>query len=81
MVWFHGGGFVNGAGDSHIFGPGYLLDRDVILVGANYRLGVMGFLSMGKDGEDDDIQGNQGMWDQVEGPILIPSLNPRTCQA
>jgi len=66
MVWIHGGGFVTGVGDGFL-GPGYLLDRDVILVSINYRLGVFGFMSMGKEGENSDIQGNQGMWDQVEG--------------
>jgi carboxylesterase type B len=67
MVWFHGGGFVTGSSDSNFYGPGNLLDRDVILVTANYRLGVLGFLTLGKPGEDHDIQGNQGLWDQIEG--------------
>ena len=56
-----------GASDSRIYGPGYLLDREIILVTANYRLGVLGFLTLGKSGDVHDIQGNQGLWDQVEG--------------
>ena len=71
MVWFHGGGFVTGSSDSRLYGPGYLLDRDVILVTANYRLGVLGFLTLGKSGDENDIQGNQGLWDQVEGDHLF----------
>jgi len=62
MVWIHGGGFVFGSGNSNLYGPGKILDHDVILVTINYRLGPFGFLSMG----DEDTPGNYGMWDQVE---------------
>ncbi|MFB7463487.1 carboxylesterase/lipase family protein [Streptomyces sp. NPDC056224] len=41
MVWFHGGGFVNGAGD--LYPAGRLAVRgDVVVVTVNYRLGVFG---------------------------------------
>ncbi|MGP3689972.1 carboxylesterase/lipase family protein [Streptomyces sp. IBSNAI002] len=41
MVWFHGGGFVNGAGDA--YRPERLAVRgDVVVVTVNYRLGVFG---------------------------------------
>lgn len=41
MVWFHGGGFVNGAGD--LYRPERLAARgDVMVVTVNYRLGVFG---------------------------------------
>ncbi|OEJ36050.1 carboxylesterase [Streptomyces subrutilus] len=41
MVWFHGGGFVNGAGD--LFRPERLAVRGgVVVVTVNYRLGVFG---------------------------------------
>jgi hypothetical protein len=40
IVNIHGGGFLHGAGSK--FGPKYLLDRDVILVTFNYRLGPLG---------------------------------------
>lgn len=38
MVWIHGGSFTGGSGYSKIYGPGYLLDRDIVLVTINYRL-------------------------------------------
>ena len=44
MVWIHGGAFVTGSGngESDFFGPGYIMDRDVVMVTLNYRLGVFG---------------------------------------
>ena len=50
MVWVHGGGFVSGDGGDRLYGPRYLLDRDVILVTFNYRLGPLGTLSLDIDG-------------------------------
>ena len=61
MVWIHGGGFQVGAGTTDFYGPNLLVDKDVVIVSINYRLGVLGFLSTG----DDVIPGNIGMWDQV----------------
>ncbi|MCY0929882.1 carboxylesterase family protein [Streptomyces sp. H27-H1] len=41
MVWFHGGGFMNGAGD--LYRPGRLASAGgVVVVTVNYRLGVFG---------------------------------------
>ena len=62
MVWYHGGGFVTGESSDTMYGPGALLDKDVILVTVNYRLGIFGFLTLGTE----EIPGNQGMWDQLE---------------
>ena len=59
MFWIHGGGFV--LGNSNDYGAKYLLDKDVILVTINYRLGIFGFLSTG----DSAAPGNFGMKDQV----------------
>jgi carboxylesterase type B len=44
MVYIHGGGFFNGSGGTQWYGPQYLLDKDVILVPVNYRLGTLGTL-------------------------------------
>ena len=46
-----------------LYGPGYLLDQDVILVTMNYRLGIFGFLTLG----DEELPGNIGLWDQLGG--------------
>ncbi|XP_031633820.1 venom carboxylesterase-6-like isoform X2 [Contarinia nasturtii] len=60
MVYFHGGGFITHSGTSSFYGPTYLLDHDIILVTANYRLGPLGFLST----EDENCLGNFGLKDQ-----------------
>lgn len=62
MVWIHGGAFYMGSGngETDMFGPNYLLDRDVVLVTLNYRLGPLGFLST----EDAQAPGNYGLLDQ-----------------
>jgi bile salt-stimulated lipase len=41
--------------------PEFLMDRDVIFITFNYRLGILGFLST----EDDVVPGNNGLKDQV----------------
>lgn len=42
MFWIHGGGFLAGYGGFNIFGPDYFMDKDVVLVSINYRLGLLG---------------------------------------
>jgi carboxylesterase type B len=42
MVNIHGGGFFSGTGASYVWGPQYLLDKDIVLVTFNYRLGALG---------------------------------------
>lgn len=42
MVWIHGGSFVNGSADNILYGPDYLVHKDIILVATNYRVGVLG---------------------------------------
>ncbi|XP_011495827.1 PREDICTED: esterase FE4-like [Ceratosolen solmsi marchali] len=61
MMWIHGGAFSFGSGDDELYGPDYLLRKDIVLVTINYRLGVFGFLNL----EDEIMPGNQGMKDQV----------------
>lgn len=62
MVWFHGGGWQCGSGISSFYGPDFLLDHDIILVSANFRLGPLGFLST----ETLDCPGNNGLKDQLQ---------------
>lgn len=42
MFWIHGGGWFHGSGNTDFYGPQYLLDKDIILVTINYRLGTIG---------------------------------------
>ncbi|KXJ82746.1 hypothetical protein RP20_CCG011480 [Aedes albopictus] len=59
MVYIHGGSFYLGAAVQHP--PDYLLERDVVLVVIQYRLGPLGFLST----LSDVIPGNAGMLDMI----------------
>jgi carboxylesterase type B len=45
MVWIHGGGWFTGSGGTQYYGPQYLLDKDIILVAINYRLGTLRILN------------------------------------
>ncbi|XP_069689979.1 juvenile hormone esterase-like [Periplaneta americana] len=62
MVFIHGGAFIFGNGKAYSYGPHYLMDKEVVMVSMNYRLGVFGFLSTG----DDAAPGNYAMKDQLE---------------
>ena len=44
MVWIHGGSFMEGSGngENDFYGPGYIMDRDVVFVTINYRLTALG---------------------------------------
>jgi len=58
MVYFHGGGFLLGTGNSDCR---YLVhDGDVIVISVHYRLGTLGFMHTDVAGHE----GNYGMWDQ-----------------
>ncbi|XP_034256119.1 juvenile hormone esterase-like [Thrips palmi] len=60
LVWFHGGGFLMGSGDYMMYGPETLMDRGVVLVTLNYRVGPFGFLATNSS----DAPGNAGLKDQ-----------------
>nr|CAD7261952.1 unnamed protein product [Timema shepardi] len=60
MVWIHGGGSVSGSGDPSLYGPGYLLDREIVFVTFNYRLGALGFLGLSHS----EVSLNNGLKDQ-----------------
>ncbi|XP_026318639.1 bile salt-activated lipase-like [Hyposmocoma kahamanoa] len=61
MVWIHGGAFKLGSGGKMLYGPKFLLKKDVILVTFNYRLGILGFLCLGIK----EAPGNAGIKDQI----------------
>ncbi|XP_014273017.1 esterase FE4 [Halyomorpha halys] len=59
IVFIHGGAFMFLS--STMFGGSILMDRDIVLVTINYRLGPLGFMSTG----DAILPGNNGLKDQV----------------
>lgn len=61
MFYIHGGGYISGSGNDDLYGPDFLVSRGVILVTINYRLEVLGFLSM----DTKEVPGNAGVKDQV----------------
>ena len=66
MVWLHGGGFSSGAAYSNPNDSGTGLARqDVVMVGVNHRLDIMGFLDLSAYGEKYKYSGNVGMMDIV----------------
>ena len=60
MVWIHGGAFQFGSASSEQYGPERLLDKEVVMVSLNYRLGPLGFLTSG----DKEAPPNVGILDQ-----------------
>lgn len=62
IVYIHPGGFYLLSGQSYNYaGPQNLMDRNIVLVTINYRLGSLGFLSTGTK----EAPGNNGFKDQV----------------
>ncbi|CAH2233123.1 jg13987 [Pararge aegeria aegeria] len=59
MVFIHGGSFSQGSGN--FFLPDFLLQHNVILVTLNYRLEMLGFLTL----DTPEVPGNAAMRDQV----------------
>ena len=60
IVFLHGGAFVVGSCEAALYGPDVLLDRGLVLVGVNYRLGPLGWLGL----QSEAAPGNLGLWDQ-----------------
>jgi para-nitrobenzyl esterase len=67
MLWIHGGGNFAGASSEAIFGGESLARRGVVLVSANYRLGVFGFFAHPELTAESThhASGNYGLMDQV----------------
>lgn len=63
MVYIHGGGFQMGSCKTDVYGPDYFMQKDVVLVVMNYRLGPIGFLSL--DDASLGVPGNAGLKDQT----------------
>jgi para-nitrobenzyl esterase len=66
MVWIHGGGYVAGGSSELRYANSPLVDRGVVLVNINYRMGVFGFLaSEDLRREGGGAAGNYGLMDVV----------------
>ncbi|XP_053971313.1 esterase FE4-like isoform X2 [Hylaeus volcanicus] len=61
MVWVHGGALQRGSGSYRFMKPDYLVEKDVVVVAVNYRLGALGFLNLGHPA----APGNQGLKDII----------------
>lgn len=61
VVAIHGGGLQFGNGEMSILGPEFIVQENVIYVGFNYRLNVLGFLNTG----DQTSPGNYGLKDMI----------------
>lgn len=66
LVWFHGGGFTNGAGSIPWYnGARFVTNGDVVVVTCNYRLGALGWLYLGEVDQAFASSGVAGLLDQV----------------
>ncbi len=66
MVWIHGGGYAAGGSSEPRYSNSPLVDRGVVLVNINYRMGVFGFLaSEDLRREGGGTAGNYGLMDTV----------------
>lgn len=64
IIYFYGGGFVNGHGSQELYTPEYIVEQhDVIVITFNYRLGALGFLDWSYFNKNNDK--NNGLSDQI----------------
>ncbi|HKB13267.1 MAG TPA: carboxylesterase family protein [Vicinamibacterales bacterium] len=67
MVWIHGGGWTRGSGSTPTYDGAALAKKGVVVVTANYRLGVLGFFAhpqLTKESPN-HASGNYGILDHV----------------
>jgi len=67
MVWIHGGGHQFGSGDFSYYQSNGLVEKDVVLVTINYRLGVFGYMAHPalSEASPNGVSGNYGSLDQI----------------
>jgi para-nitrobenzyl esterase len=67
MFWIHGGGNTGGTASNPLYRDGTLQSHGVVLVTANYRLGVFGFLAHSELTRESPhhASGNYGLLDQI----------------
>lgn len=49
IVFFHPGGYLTWTGRSTSFGPQYIMNKDIVLVTSNFRLGALGTTGNGNN--------------------------------
>ncbi|NLV73701.1 MAG: carboxylesterase/lipase family protein [Chloroflexi bacterium] len=64
MVYIHGGGYTGGSGALTLLSDRFVREQDVVLVGVNHRLNVLGYVYLGADDPRYRI-GNAGQLDLV----------------
>ncbi|MEH6411583.1 MAG: carboxylesterase family protein [Hyphomonas sp.] len=65
MVWIHGGSHQAGSGSTALYQSNGLVEKGVVLVTINYRLGPLGYLAHPALTEADGTSGNYGLMDQM----------------
>lgn len=67
MVWIHGGGHQFGSSDFDYYQANGLVEKDVVLVTINYRLGVFGYMAHPalSAADPNGVSGNYGTLDQI----------------
>ncbi len=68
LVWIHGGSLVSGAGSEAIYDGAAFVERGVVVVSINYRLGALGWLAHPALSAEtpDKVSGNYGLMDQIQ---------------
>ncbi|MFT3761613.1 MAG: carboxylesterase family protein [Pseudoxanthomonas sp.] len=68
FVWIHGGALSGGASSEPMYDGARLAAQGLVVVGINYRLGVLGYLAHPQLSEEspDRVSGNYGLLDQIE---------------
>lgn len=67
MFWIHGGGNTGGTASSELYKDGTLVEHGIVLVTANYRLGVFGFFAQPELTRESahHSSGNYALLDQI----------------
>lgn len=66
LFWIYGGAFTSGGGDVAVYDGTKLAARGIVVVNANYRLGMLGFLAHPElSAEGGGSSGNYGLRDQI----------------
>ncbi len=65
IVYIHGGSFSTGSSDEKVFDPTKWVEKGVVAVTINYRLGPFGFMCLPELASDKGRIGNFGLYDQL----------------